>query len=37
MSYFEAMKILDKVREGVAYPEYVINQALILTGDLDDN
>jgi hypothetical protein len=36
MNYFEAMKILDRVREGVAYPEHVITQALRLTGDLED-
>jgi hypothetical protein len=34
MSYFDAMRILDKVREGVAYPEKIINEALKLTGDL---
>jgi hypothetical protein len=36
MNYFEAMKILDRVREGVAYPEHVITMALKLTGDLED-
>lgn len=30
------MKILDRVREGVAYPEHVITMALKLTGDLID-
>ena len=34
MSHFEAMKLLDKVKEGVPYPLYLINQALELTGDL---
>jgi len=27
MSYFEAMKILDRVREGQQYPEHVITMA----------
>ena len=35
MNYFEAMKLLDKVREGVPFPIHLINQALELTGDLD--
>jgi hypothetical protein len=36
MSHASAHKILDGVREGVAYPEHVITQALRLTGDLND-
>ena len=36
MSYYQAMHILDRVREGWSYPESVINQALELTGDLSD-
>jgi hypothetical protein len=36
MNYFEAMKILDRVREGQQYPEHVITMALKLTGDLED-
>lgn len=36
MSHADAHKILDKVREGVAYPEHVITQALRLTGDIDE-
>jgi hypothetical protein len=36
VNYFEAIKILDRVREGVAYPEHVITMALKLTGDLED-
>jgi hypothetical protein len=36
MSHAQAMKILDKVREGVSYPEHVITMALKLTGDIDD-
>ena len=36
MSYSQAIKILDQVRDGVQYPEHIITQALRLTGDLDD-
>jgi hypothetical protein len=36
MTHEQAMKILDRVREGVAYPEHVITMALKLTGDLED-
>ena len=35
MSHAQALKILDKVKEGTHYPLCVINQALELTGDLD--
>jgi hypothetical protein len=34
MTYAEAMKILDKVRDGVPYPVKIIRMALELTGDL---
>lgn len=34
MTYEMAMKILDKVKEGIPYPEKIINMALELTGDL---
>jgi hypothetical protein len=34
MSHADAMKLLDKVREGVSYPLHLINKALELTGDL---
>jgi hypothetical protein len=34
MSHKDAHKILDRLREGVAYPEHVITQALRLTGDI---
>jgi len=37
MNYFEAMKILDRVREGQNYPEHVITMALKLTGDIQDD
>jgi hypothetical protein len=35
MSHYEAMKLLDRVKEGVPYPVRLINQALELTGDLE--
>jgi len=35
MSHSDAMKLLDKVREGVPYPLHLINKALELTGDLE--
>jgi hypothetical protein len=35
MNYFEAMKLLDRVKEGVPYPLHLINMALELTGDLE--
>jgi hypothetical protein len=34
MTYEEAMKLLDKVKDGVPYPEKIIRMALELTGDL---
>jgi hypothetical protein len=34
MTHKEAMKILDKVRDGVPYPVKIIRMALELTGDL---
>jgi hypothetical protein len=35
MSHYQAMQLLDKVREGVPFPIYLINKALELTGDLE--
>jgi hypothetical protein len=35
MTYETAMKILDRVRDGVHYPQWVILKALELTGDID--
>jgi len=35
MTYDQAQKILDRVREGVPYPARIIDFALQLTGDLD--
>ena len=34
MTYQQAMKILDKLKDGVPYPEKIITMALELTGDL---
>jgi len=34
MTYEDAMKILDKVKDGVPYPDKIIQMALELTGDL---
>jgi hypothetical protein len=35
MNYFEAMRLLDKVKDGFPFPLHLINQALELTGDLE--
>jgi len=35
MTYDQAQKILDRVREGVYYPDRIVDFALQLTGDLD--
>jgi len=35
MSHYQAMRLLDRVKEGVPYPVRLINQALELTGDLE--
>ena len=37
MTYFQAMVILDKVRDGQPYPDHIIIQALKLTGDIDES
>jgi hypothetical protein len=34
MTHKEAMRILDKVRDGVPYPEKIVTIALQMTGDL---
>tara|TARA_R110000868_G_C10501768_1_gene731252 strand:- start:429 stop:542 length:114 start_codon:yes stop_codon:yes gene_type:complete len=36
MNYFDAMRILDQVKDGIQHPAHIIDQALQLTGDLDD-
>jgi hypothetical protein len=35
MSHYEAMILLDKVKDGVPFPIHLINKALELTGDLE--
>ena len=35
MTYEQAQKILNRVREGVHYPARIVDKALFLTGDLD--
>jgi hypothetical protein len=35
MNYFQAMRLLDRVKDGVPVPLYLINKALELTGDLE--
>ena len=36
MTHQDAKQILDRVREGIVYPEHVITQALTMTGDLNE-
>lgn len=36
MTWEQAMKLLDKLKEGVPYPDNAINEALRITGDLDE-
>jgi hypothetical protein len=36
MNYFQAVRLLDRVKDGVPIPLRLINEALILTGDLDE-
>jgi hypothetical protein len=35
MNYFQAMRLLDRVKEGIPVPLHLINKALELTGDLE--
>ena len=37
MNYYEANRILDRVREGQQFSEFVITRALELTGDYETN
>ncbi len=37
MTYEQAKKILDHVREGVYYPDRIVEFALQLTGDLEEH
>ena len=34
MSHKQAMRILDRIKDGWGYPASIVNQALIMTGDL---
>jgi len=36
MTHYQATRILNRVREGADYPLSVINQALMICGDLDE-
>jgi hypothetical protein len=36
MSYEQAMRLLDKLKDGEIYPLAAINEALRLTGDLNE-
>lgn len=35
MNYEHAVAILDRVRDGVAYPSHTVRKALEMTGDID--
>jgi hypothetical protein len=35
MNYEHAKAILDRVRDGIAYPSHTIQKALKMTGDID--
>ena len=35
MSWTEAMRILDRLKDGVIYPAKIVDEALRMTGDLD--
>lgn len=37
MTYFDAMTILDRLKDGQPYPDHIITQALKLTGDIDES
>jgi len=37
MSYFQATEILNRIKEGWPYPQHIVNQALQLTGDLNES
>ena len=36
LTYYEAMRILDRLKDGWSYPEKIVDEALKLTGDLDE-
>lgn len=35
MNYYQAKRILDRIKDGWNYPESVITEALRMCGDLD--
>jgi hypothetical protein len=35
MSHAEAMRILDRLKDGASYPAKIVDEALRMTGDLD--
>ena len=35
MTYYEAMRILDRLKDGWSYPAKIVDEALRMTGDLD--
>jgi hypothetical protein len=35
MTHKKAMQILDRVREGVHYPDHIVTKALFMTGDIE--
>jgi len=37
MNYEHAKAILDRVRDGIAYPAHTIQKALEMTGDIDEH
>lgn len=37
MTYEQAQKILDRVRDGVYYPDSIVDFALFLTGDIEEH
>lgn len=37
MSHAEAMRILDRLKDGWSYPAKIVDEALRMTGDLGEN
>jgi hypothetical protein len=37
MTYYEAMRILDRLKDGWSYPAKIVDEALRMTGDLGEN
>lgn len=36
MSHKDAMRILDRLKDGWSYPAKIVDEALRMTGDLDE-